>query len=378
MSSRPALRYGRELFKAGMASAFADTGLIDLLCKLRVAASGPRIHVLGYHRVVDKLDMTGLSAPINPALCITTDTFRRQMEQVQARFRVLSLDEAIRAIDGELALDRDACAITFDDGYHDVVLRAHPVLAELGLPATVFVPTGPARTGACLAHDRLYAALWRARRTATPLYPAVPAALQPIVARAEAELRASGPGPAGDLLIAKVAAAELEALIADFERQVGPPNLDRGGRVLTPDELRALSDAGWEIGAHTVSHVVLTHEPTERVRRELEEPRREIEAWTGRPCRFFAYCNGYHSRSVVDLARRAGYVGAVTTCDRWNEPGGDRMRISRKVLWEAHARGIDGRFSPSLSAANLHDLFGSLGLTQPLDGEVAEELEVTP
>jgi hypothetical protein len=47
-------------------------------------------------------------------------------------------------------------------------------------------------------------------------------------------------------------------------------------------------------------------------------------------------------------------------------------------LWEAHARGPNGAFSPALSAAHLHDLFGALGLTRPVDGEMhqAENLSL--
>ncbi|HUS65688.1 MAG TPA: polysaccharide deacetylase family protein, partial [Kofleriaceae bacterium] len=304
---KPALRYGREVLKAKMAAAFADTGLIDLMSRVRTVTLGPRVHVLGYHRVVDHLDVTGRGSPVNPALCITTDAFRRQMEQVRERFDVLSLDEAMRAIDGELHLERDACAITFDDGYHDVFARAHPVLAELDLPATVFVPTGPATTGAFLPHDRLYAAFWQALRTRRPLAGAEVGELAPWLARAEAAARLDGPAAAVDLLIAEQPAAALDRIADALERHLGGAlPLDSGARVLDPTELRALSDAGWEIGAHTVSHVVLTHEPLERVRHELERPRQDLEAWTGRRCRFFAYCNGLHSRAVVDAARRAG------------------------------------------------------------------------
>ena len=137
--------------------------------------------------------------------------------------------------------------------------------------------------------------------------------------------------------------------------------------------MRALADLGWEIGAHTEGHVVLTHEPLPEVRRQLVSSKAALERWSGRPCRYFAYCNGYHSAALVAELQHAGYEGAVTTCDRPNDAGGgDPFRISRKVLWEAHARGPDGQFSPSLSAANLHDLFGVLGLTHPVDGAMEQ------
>ena len=113
------------------------------------------------------------------------------------------------------------------------------------------------------------------------------------------------------------------------------------------------------------------HEPAARIEEQLRRPRADLEQLGGRPCRYFAYCNGYHSPSLVAALRRAGYQGAVTTCDRPNRPRGDRFRLGRKVLWEGHARGLDGRWSPLISAANLHDLFGALGLTRPVDGDVA-------
>ena len=107
--------------------------------------------------------------------------------------------------------------------------------------------------------------------------------------------------------------------------------------------------------------------------RQVTQPKATLEAWSGHRCRYFAYCNGYHSPALVGTLRRAGYEGAVTTCDRPNVArGGDPFRITRKVLWEAHARGPSGVFSPAISAAHLHDSFGALGLTTPVDGEVAE------
>ena len=79
-------------------------------------------------------------------------------------------------------------------------------------------------------------------------------------------------------------------------------------------------------------------------------------------------------KACLDLIRalkQHGYQSAVTTCDRPNRQNDDRFRLGRKVLWEGHARGALGRWSPTISTANLHDLFGALNLTRPIDGEVA-------
>src|SRR5205823_5932248 len=148
----------------------------------------------GYHRVVDRIEHGG---PSNPSLCITREHFRRQMLQVRERFEVLPLDEAIRAIRGERPLERDACALTFDDGYRDVYTHARPILAELGLPAAVFVPSGFVGSRRPLPHDRLYAALWRAG--------------------------APDPGDAVERLIARRRADELELITDALELRSGGP-----------------------------------------------------------------------------------------------------------------------------------------------------------
>jgi peptidoglycan/xylan/chitin deacetylase (PgdA/CDA1 family) len=342
----------RDWVKLGLATAVEGSGIGTVARTLRTFAGGARIHVLGYHRVVDRIDPHGV---VNPSLCITVDAFRRQMEQLRAHFAVLPFSYVVRAIAGTIELTHDAAAVTFDDGYRDVLVRAAPVLHELGIPATVFVPSGFAGAegrARFLPHDRLYAVAVAAARAGRPL----------------------GSGTAASVveeLIAAMPAPTLLRCIEELEADIGGLPLDAGAEVLAPVEVRALAERGWEIGSHTIGHVVLTHETPDETRRQLVASRSDLERWSGRPCRYFAYCNGFHSPSLVAEVSRAGYEAAVTTWDRPNRVGnGDPYRINRKVLWEAHARSPLGRFSPSLSAAHLHDLFGALALTHPVDAEV--------
>jgi peptidoglycan/xylan/chitin deacetylase (PgdA/CDA1 family) len=371
---KPAMRKQlRDWLKLGLATAIETSGAGAFCRAVRTTTSGARIHVVGYHRVVDDVDWDG---PVNPSLCITAEAFRRQMEQLRERFVVLPLSYVVRAIAGELELPHDAAAVTFDDGYRDVLLRADPILRELGIPATVFVPTGFADAHGrdqLLPHDRLYAVAWAAQRCGRGLAGFGDTDTALILSRADRVLSESGPAGVVEDLIATTPAATLARVIDVLEAAFGAPPLDDGARVVSPDDVRALADHGWEIGAHTVGHVVLTHEPLAEQRRQVAEPKATLEKWSGRPCRYFAYCNGFHSQRLVAELRRAGYEGAVTTCDRPNAAGGgDPFRIHRKVLWEGHVRGPRGAFSAALSAAHLHDTFGTLGLTAPVDGEVAE------
>lgn len=69
--------------------------------------------------------------------------FRRDMEQVVASGRTTLTAAAYGAgLRGETTLPPSPLLITFDDGFADSLDVAAPILAELGLAATVFVTTG--------------------------------------------------------------------------------------------------------------------------------------------------------------------------------------------------------------------------------------------
>ena len=93
-----------------------------------------RLVILMYHRVLPEFD------PLRPD-DITLPVFARCMRTLKRFFNVVPLSEAVDGLRKGL-LPRRSVAITFDDGYADNVTSAAPVLAELGLPATVFVTSG--------------------------------------------------------------------------------------------------------------------------------------------------------------------------------------------------------------------------------------------
>jgi peptidoglycan/xylan/chitin deacetylase (PgdA/CDA1 family) len=90
----------------------------------------PGLRILYYHRI---------SAERDP-LAVPPDAFRRQMEALAASGqRVVDLYEID---DVTLEPGEAAIALTFDDGYRDVLDHGLPVLREHGFPSTVFVVPG--------------------------------------------------------------------------------------------------------------------------------------------------------------------------------------------------------------------------------------------
>jgi peptidoglycan-N-acetylglucosamine deacetylase len=77
---------------------------------------------------------------------------------------------------------------------------------------------------------------------------------------------------------------------------------------ITAVQIRELSKA-FEIGAHTLHHVVLTRATDEQAWREITGSKSWLENNTGMPCRMFCPPEGKYSRRHVEMVRRAGYFG---------------------------------------------------------------------
>jgi peptidoglycan/xylan/chitin deacetylase (PgdA/CDA1 family) len=108
------------------------------------------------------------------------------------------------------------------------------------------------------------------------------------------------------------------------------PSPDERARfdVMSLAELRALDPALITIGAHTMSHPILTGLPPEEAKREIEGSRKVLESWLSRPVGYFCYPNGLYDDVSERYVRRA-YRAAVTTAPEVVPAGGDPFRLPR-------------------------------------------------
>ena len=354
MSKRPRSLL-RTAAKSMLAGGLYYTGMLAVWQMGRRLTGSPRVHVLGYHRVVP--DFVAATRRCLPQLCVSTETFETQLRYVAQHMDVLDLETAALALRGARRLTRDACLITFDDGYRDVYTQAFPILRRMGLPAAVFVSTGYLGTDQLFPHDRLFSTLQVAALQSAA--PALPHAERWAQLAREQGVHAAVERAARSLPHRRVLeiVERLEAAYGAGE----PPDAD--GHCLTWQQCEEMARHGIEFGSHSVSHTPLAHEPPERMLRELRDSMDQIEARLARRVKFVAYPNGIYSDEVMSACEDLGVEAAFTTEDRPNRPGGTNpMCVGRKLLWEAHGRGLGNRPSRALVAQSLQNVSGELGM----------------
>lgn len=86
----------------------------------------------------------------------------------------------------------------------------------------------------------------------------------------------------------------------------------RGSMHCTWKQLKALANAGWEIGSHTESHPNLRSLSERDLWQEMKNSKDTLEANLGVKVCIISYPFGKYSKKVHEVAREAGYVGGCT------------------------------------------------------------------
>lgn len=273
-------------------------GVLNLLAKQQLSG---RAFVLMYHRVLPAAPAAGDG--VEPGMYVTAETFGRQMECLRDDYRVLSLSELLER--QELRKDlTGCCAITFDDGWLDNFQVAFPILRELQLPATIFLPTGFIGTDDWFWPEEVIRLASLAQAGLD-----LPADLQLVLALCGSE----GPTPERLTAVLKMLGPDIRKRMVAACRQL-PWEKPRRRMVMDWQEVREMAASDLvEFGAHSVSHELLDQVDEEVAGEEIRASRLRIEEELGRPCRLFSYPNGNHSPQLMGLVARHGMRWAVTT-----------------------------------------------------------------
>lgn len=235
-------------------------------------------YILGYSRLrnflfrIRRKPMTRFIAFHDIKSCAVAN-FESNMIFLKQNTNVISFDDYMA---GRLSSSKVNIVITFDDGFKSWITHAVPILTKLSLPATFFISAGFAGL------DKHEAASF---------------------------LRSN--------------------LLLDESNQL----TSTGG--LTHDDVKRISDYGFTIGGHTLSHCNLSvlHDEAS-LTREIEEDKITLERVIGKKVNYFAYPFGFYQNqqiNVVDVLRKAGYKAAVTTISGYNDKRTNSFLLRRDL-----------------------------------------------
>lgn len=308
----------------------AQGGLSDSLARTLLGCFSPagrsgRLSIAIFHRVLAQPD------PLFPGE-VDAQEFDEICCWLSRWFTVLPLDEAAdRQARGDLPAR--ALVITFDDGYADNHDEALPILRHHGLCASFFVATG-FLDGGVMWNDVVVESIRRTQCNELDLaLLGVPQIGMVKLDSLEAR-RAAIPKILGALKYRPHAERQVLVQRVAEQAQVRVPR----DLMMTSGQVRALAEAGMQIGAHTVSHPILARLEESEARHEIARSKSDLESLLGQTVSLFAYPNGkpgsdYLPRDV-GLVRELGFQAAVSTAYGAARPGDAVFQLPRFTPWD--------------------------------------------
>ena len=309
----------RDFIKHAAFGASRHLGFNSLLRRLR----RHRLLVVLYHGVIE--------APKDPlGYTVHLREFGRQIEVLSRYFRPISLADLVAAAEGRATLPDRSVLVTFDDGYRNNLVNAAPILRRYGVPAVIHVATGYIGAGRILWVEEI---CLRIRHWPLPHLP-MPAGQPDCPMPADTVGRAS---LADRVSISCKDLSETEkqcylARLREIPLSYGEDYIEEAYAFMSWDEVRQLQAQGFEIGAHTVNHPILSALDPKEAAWEVSESKRVVEEQLGHECVAIGYPNGRRediSDAVIEAARTAGYKVGFLQLDRFNPDLASPLALTR-------------------------------------------------
>lgn len=294
-----------------------------------------RLMIFTYHRVPHRKD---LLLPNEPS----SEEFERHVAMVRKYFNPIRLTDVPELLTRDALPDRAVC-VTLDDGYENNLTVAGPVLKKYGVPATVFVAVEPVVSGI----------MWNDLVIET-------------IREAEHQLDLS----VENLGVHNLADTKAKLLLVDellgrlkylepaqrwslssgmYERTSGK-NFPR--LMLRPEQLHELHQYGIEVGAHTMTHPILSKLSDIDAEEEIGASRSWLNDLLQRDTESFAYPNGRpgidYSAKHVDMVASSGFKVAVSTVWGCATRVSSLFELPRFTPWEYQDSAFVGRVEKTL------------------------------
>jgi len=266
----------------------------------------------GFEALCRSLTARHVRAVMFHRFCSDEDGDRRHLDRDALLWQIRYLvrhhttwtpDDHLEALGARWPGGRCPVVITVDDGYRDFADIAFPLFRDHDVPVMFFVTTGFVDGRLWFWWDKLTFVLEKAGQTTHELQLAGDRVSLDLATETGRDTAWHSITDHGRILPDH----EKEALVERVARDLGvplPATPPERYQAIAWETLRAMVEQGLQVGAHTLSHAILSRVDLGRAREEIEGSRDELERQLQRPVSWFCYPQGGlgdYTRAVRDL-----------------------------------------------------------------------------
>jgi peptidoglycan/xylan/chitin deacetylase (PgdA/CDA1 family) len=272
--------------------------------------------VLMFHRVLPEKQITYPNAYSTFGTLISQEYFENVLLCLSDNgFQFVPVSELTRRSSTDKLV-----ALTFDDGYLDNYDFALPSLLKFNATATFFPVVNPCKNNTVLPLDIYYQCIDEMNFS-------------------ETERTEYISGTTKRNFYWEEPYKQMNTLNSLFK------SLPQKNRVsfMSAEQLKELSDKGFEIGSHGMTHSLLIADymNKEKALNELQKSKQWLEAVTGLPVTAYCFPAGRYNADMIELAKQVGYTSTCLVVRNENEkevlPSYDRIFVKPNSLDELKA-----------------------------------------
>lgn len=260
--------------------------------------------VLMFHRVLPEKQIKFPNAYSTFGTLISEEFFENVLSCLSDNgFQFVTVSELTRRTSTDKLV-----ALTFDDGYLDNYEFALPSLLKFNATATFFPVVNPCKDNTVLPLDIYYQCIDEMNLSETERTEYITGTTKRNFYWAEPE-------------------NQMKMLNSLFK------TLPQKNKVsyMSAEQLKELSDKGFEIGSHGMTHSLLIADymNKEKALNELQKSKQWLEAITGKPVTAYCFPAGRYNAEMIELAKQVGYTSTCLVVHNKNEkevlPSYDRI-----------------------------------------------------
>lgn len=269
--------------------------------------------VLMFHRVLPEKQITHPDAYSTFGTLISQEYFEVVLSLLTDNgFQFVTVSEITQHSDTDKLV-----ALTFDDGYSDNFEFALPSLQKFKATATFFPVVNPCKDNFVLPLDIYYQCVDEMNLEENERAEYITGTIKKNFYWTEPE-------------------KQMEMLNSLFKILPQKSNVN----YMSAEQIKELSDKGFEIGSHGMTHSLLIADymNEEKALNELQKSKQWLEAATGKPVTAYCFPAGRYNAKMIELAKQVGYTSTCLVVRNENEkevlPSYDRIFVKPNSLDE--------------------------------------------